>query len=144
MSFLFELWQLECFLILKFWHDGDRHQNDYIFLLWLLNITVTASMPGYKSKNTSIWLDEGAMSVDFILDPETTTKGKLMQNSDCYCGNRLDFVGYIWGHYFEAYIFLAVVLVFICFLFQRKMKSRLSKQRLVALPKRIVVWNRWV
>ncbi|CAK9313457.1 unnamed protein product [Citrullus colocynthis] len=101
---------------------------------------VTASMPGYKSKNTSIWLEEGAMSVDFVLDPDTTTKGKLIQNCDCYRGNRNDFVGYIWEHYFEAYIFLAVVLVFFCFLlFQRRVKSRLSKQRLVALPKRIVV-----
>ncbi|XP_023535515.1 carboxypeptidase SOL1 isoform X2 [Cucurbita pepo subsp. pepo] len=99
---------------------------------------VSASMPGYKSKNTSIWLEEGAMSVDFILDPDTTTKGKVMQNCDCYGGHGVDFVGYIWGHYYEAYIFLAVVLVFICFLFQ-KMKSRLPKQRLVALPKRIVV-----
>ncbi|TYK04505.1 carboxypeptidase SOL1 isoform X2 [Cucumis melo var. makuwa] len=58
---------------------------------------VTASMPGYKSKDTSIWLEEGAMSVDFVLDPDTTAKGK------------------------------------------RRMKSRLSKQRLVALPKRTVV-----
>ncbi|XP_022957372.1 carboxypeptidase SOL1 isoform X2 [Cucurbita moschata] len=100
---------------------------------------VSASMPGYKSKNTSIWLEEGAMSVDFILDPDTTTKRKVMQNCDCYGGHGVNFVGYIWGHYYEAYIFLAVVLVFICFLFQKKMKSRLPKQRLVALPKRIVV-----
>ncbi|KAG7032883.1 Carboxypeptidase SOL1, partial [Cucurbita argyrosperma subsp. argyrosperma] len=92
---------------------------------------VSASMPGYKSKNTSIWLEEGAMSVDFILDPDTTTKRKVMQNCDCYGGHGVDFVGYIWGHYYEAYIFLAVVL--------KKMKSRLPKQRLVALPKRIVV-----
>ncbi|XP_031743070.1 carboxypeptidase SOL1 isoform X5 [Cucumis sativus] len=100
---------------------------------------VTVSMPGYKSKNTSIWLEEGAMSVDFVLDPDTTAKGKVIRNCDCNCGNRVDFVAYIWGHYFEAYILLAVVLVFICFLFQRRMKSRLSKQRLVALPKRTVV-----
>ncbi|XP_022133691.1 carboxypeptidase SOL1 isoform X2 [Momordica charantia] len=101
---------------------------------------VIATTPGYKSKNTSIWLGEGAMSLDFVLDPETTTKGKLMQNTwDCDCYSRLDFVAYIWGHYFQAYVFLAVVLVFICFLFQRRMKFRLSKQRLVAVPKRIVV-----
>lgn len=118
-----------------------RCQNDYAYFCFnLWNVTaVTASMPGYKSKNTSIWLEEGAMSVDFVLDPDTTTKGKLIQNCDCYRGNRHDFVGYIWEHYLEAYIFLAVVLVFFCFLFQRRVKSRLSKQRLVALPKRIVV-----
>lgn len=116
------------------------------FLLRLLsNITaVTASMPGYKSKNTTIWLEEGAaMSLDFVLDPDTTTKGKPKENCDCYNGNNslesLDFVRYMLGHYFEAYILMAIVLVFICFLFRRRLKSGLPKQRLVALPKRIVV-----
>ncbi|GAU13309.1 hypothetical protein TSUD_42630 [Trifolium subterraneum] len=37
---------------------------------------VVATMPGYKSKNTSIWLDEGAMTLDFVLDPEVSVKLK--------------------------------------------------------------------
>ncbi|KAG4908009.1 hypothetical protein JHK84_056529 [Glycine max] len=31
---------------------------------------VVATMPGYKSKNTTIWLDEGPVTLDFVLDPE--------------------------------------------------------------------------
>ena len=38
------------------------------------------------------------MPVDFVFDPDTTAKGKVIQNFDCNCGNSLDFVGYIWEH----------------------------------------------
>ncbi|KAK1553634.1 hypothetical protein Q3G72_001381 [Acer saccharum] len=45
---------------------------------------VMATMPGYKSKSTVIWLEEGAITVDFILDPGGTPKGNLLRNiCDC-------------------------------------------------------------
>ncbi|KAG6776234.1 hypothetical protein POTOM_019740 [Populus tomentosa] len=44
---------------------------------------VMASMPGYKPKTTRISLEEAAMTLDFILDPEVTSKGSLRSINDC-------------------------------------------------------------
>ncbi|KAG6625935.1 hypothetical protein CIPAW_15G012300 [Carya illinoinensis] len=38
---------------------------------------VMATVPGYKSRSTGIWLEEAAMTLDFVLDPEVTLKGFL-------------------------------------------------------------------
>ncbi|PON52678.1 Peptidase [Parasponia andersonii] len=49
---------------------------------------VMATVPGYGSKTTNVWLEEAAMTVDFVLDPETTPKGNLLRSAcECNCGN---------------------------------------------------------
>ncbi|TYJ36174.1 hypothetical protein E1A91_A05G290300v1 [Gossypium mustelinum] len=100
---------------------------------------VMATVPGYKSKATRIWLEkEEATNVDFILDPEVSSDGTLLR-SICDCGrkSRLLSIGYFWGTHFEVYLVLIVVLAFLCFLLTRRIKSNLLKQRLP--PKRSVL-----
>ncbi|GMY29499.1 carboxypeptidase SOL1 isoform X2 [Fagus crenata] len=102
---------------------------------------VMATMPGYKSRSTFIWLEEAAMTLDFVLDPEVTHKGSLLRSGcECDCGNksRLEFVGFLWGGHLEVCFILIVVVGFLCFLFQRRMKSNFSKHRQVVVPKRPV------
>ncbi|KAG4148228.1 hypothetical protein ERO13_D05G273101v2 [Gossypium hirsutum] len=100
---------------------------------------VMATVPGYKSKATHIWLEkEEATNVDFILDPEVSSDGTLLR-SICDCGrkSRLLSIGYFWGTHFEVYLVLIVVLAFLCFLLTRRIKSNLLKQR--SPPKRSVL-----
>ncbi|XP_062098712.1 carboxypeptidase SOL1-like isoform X2 [Humulus lupulus] len=55
---------------------------------------VMATVPGYKSKTTNIWLEKSAMTVDFVLDPEVTPNGNLLRSAcECNCGrlNRYEF-----------------------------------------------------
>ena len=99
-------------------------------------------MPGYKSKNTSIWLDEGPMSLDFVLDPEVSVKGSVLQNVfDCNCNSksRLEFVQFFWGSHLEMYFVFIVILGFLCLLFQRRGKVKFPTQRQSAGAKRTVV-----
>ncbi|KAK0575530.1 hypothetical protein LWI29_002209 [Acer saccharum] len=102
---------------------------------------VMATMPGYKSKSTVIWLEEGAITVDFILDPDGTPKGNLLRNiCDCdYYGSKskVAVLDYFWGFHFEICFVLIVFLAFLCFLFKRRMKFSLLKQR--PSPKRSVI-----
>ncbi|KAL9317696.1 hypothetical protein ACSQ67_014213 [Phaseolus vulgaris] len=61
---------------------GDYHR----FLAPRDKYEVVATMPGYKSKNTTIWLDDGPVTLDFVLDPEVSVKGSVLQNAcDCDC-----------------------------------------------------------
>uniref|UniRef100_A0A803NGN8 Peptidase M14 domain-containing protein n=1 Tax=Cannabis sativa TaxID=3483 RepID=A0A803NGN8_CANSA len=101
---------------------------------------VMASVPGYKSKTTNIWLEEAAMTVDFVLDPEVTPNRNLLRSvCECNCGrlNRYEFENLFRGAHFEAYAILILVLGFLCLLFQRRIKYNLSKQRHLG-PKRPV------
>lgn len=106
-------------------------------------LAVMAAVPGYKSKATSIWLGEEAMTVDFILDPEVTSEGTLLRSiCDCNCGgkSRHLLVDYFWGIHFEVYSVLIVVLVFLCILLRRRIKINLLKHR--QSPKRsVMVWT---
>uniref|UniRef100_A0A803MTA0 Peptidase M14 domain-containing protein n=1 Tax=Chenopodium quinoa TaxID=63459 RepID=A0A803MTA0_CHEQI len=56
---------------------------------------VTASSPGYKSKSTTIFLEEGATTADFVLEPEISSVGKIVETG-CPCSgsnkNRLEVV----------------------------------------------------
>nr|XP_028965222.1 carboxypeptidase SOL1-like [Malus domestica] len=46
---------------------------------------VTATVPGYKSKTTCIWLEEaGTTNGDFVLDPEVNPRGIQLQSA-CDC-----------------------------------------------------------
>lgn len=92
---------------------------------------VTASVPGYRSRTTNIWLEETASTVDFVLDPEVTPKVNLLVSAcECNCGSSsgYGFMYFFHGIQFEVYILIAV-LVFLCFLFQRRIRYNLSKHR---------------
>ncbi|XP_060673306.1 carboxypeptidase SOL1 [Ziziphus jujuba] len=55
---------------------------DYHRLLPLVGrYKAVATAPGYRSKTTSIWLEEAATTVDFILDPEVTPEGNLLRSA---------------------------------------------------------------
>ncbi|KAJ7969773.1 Carboxypeptidase SOL1 [Quillaja saponaria] len=110
-------------------NPGDRYE-------------VVATIPGYKSKTTCIWLDEGPMTVDFVLDPEVTLKGNVLQSvNGCNCSsqNRFEFVEFFSGGHLEVYSIVIVVLGFLLLLFQRRMKFNLSKHSRSAGPKRTAV-----
>ncbi|KAI9112644.1 hypothetical protein K1719_016310 [Acacia pycnantha] len=107
---------------------GKRFGNYHRLLVPRKRYEVIASMPGYKSKNTSIWLDEGLMTVDFILDPEVAVKGAVLLNIyDCNCSKkcRHDFVEFLWGAHLEVYLVLILILGFLCFL-QRRIRGNYS------------------
>ena len=100
---------------------------------------VKAAVPGYRSKTTNIWLEETAVTVDFVLDPEVSPKVNLLGSAcECNCGSLsgYGFMYFFHGIQFEVYI-LIVVLAFLCFLFQRRIKYNLSKHRQLE-PKRPV------
>ncbi|KAJ6306789.1 hypothetical protein OIU78_021994 [Salix suchowensis] len=95
---------------------------------------VVATMPGYKPKTTRISLDEAAMTLDFILDPEVTTKGSL-RSIDCKCESNCG-LEFFWRVHSQVYFILIVVSVFLCFLLKRRMKINILNHR--QLPKRSV------
>lgn len=113
------------------------------YLVSDLDMTLTAvmaTMPGYKLRSTCIWLDEAAMTLDFVLDTEVTPKGNLLRSGcECDCGNtiKLEFVDFLLGGHLEVCFILIIIVGFLCFLFQRRMKSNLSKHRQVVGPKRL-------
>ncbi|XP_019442038.1 PREDICTED: carboxypeptidase SOL1-like isoform X1 [Lupinus angustifolius] len=98
---------------------GDRYQ-------------VVATMPGYKSKNTTIWLDDGPMTLDFVLDPEVSVKGSVLQNVyGCNCNSkcRQEFVQFLWGAHMELYFGFILILGFLCLLFQRRVRAKSSRAK---------------
>lgn len=101
-------------------------------------------MPGYKSKNTSIWLNEGPMTLDFVLEPEVSVKGSVLQNVyDCNCDSKCkgEFVQFLWGSHLEVYLVLVVVLGFLCLLFQRRIKVKFSTRQSTGPKRTVVVWG---
>lgn len=102
----------------------------------LIYIAVVATMPGYKSKSTTIWLDERPMTVDFILDPEVAVKGAVLQNVyDCNHSikSRLALVEFHWGAHLKVYFVLILILGFLC-LFQRRVRINPGGARRPSLP----------
>ncbi|CAA7052352.1 unnamed protein product [Microthlaspi erraticum] len=92
---------------------------------------VTASSPGYKPKTTTVWLGENdAVTADFILIPEASSGGKLRRSiCDCSsCGQPL--LTRFFAETNNGITFaLVVVVAFLCFLLQRRMRFNLWKQR---------------
>ncbi|KAI4346545.1 hypothetical protein L6164_007434 [Bauhinia variegata] len=77
---------------------------------------VMAIMPGYKPKSTTISLNEGPVTFNFVLDPEDTIKG-------------IEFADIFWGVHLEVYFALIVILGFLCLIFKGRMKANVLKQR---------------
>jgi len=100
-----------------------------------------ATMPGYKSKNTTIWLDDGPVTLDFVLDPEVSVKGSVLQNAcDCDCNSKStqEFVQFLWGAHLEVFFILIVILGFLLLLFKRRTKVKFPTSRPLAGSKRTV------
>lgn len=89
-------------------------------------IAVIANMPGYKSRNTCIWLEEAAMTLDFVLDPEVILKGNLPRSGYT---SRLEFVDFLWGSHLRVFVSLIVVVGFLYLLLLRRRNTNLSKHR---------------
>ncbi|KAJ8747693.1 hypothetical protein K2173_007855 [Erythroxylum novogranatense] len=97
---------------------------------------VMATMPGYKSKTTSIWLEEAAVTADFILDPDFTARVYQQRfcDCDCDCGGRIR-IGILWSVHSLMYVIMAVILGFVCVLLKRRMKLNFwSHRRLAKRP----------
>ncbi|KAL0903833.1 hypothetical protein M5K25_025886 [Dendrobium thyrsiflorum] len=86
---------------------------------------VAASMPGFKSKTTKIFLEDKAVSLDFVLDPEEGYTGNQAQF------NRFDHdkSGFL-SMYLDYFPFIFLISVlFLCFLLKRKAIFKFLKQR---------------
>lgn len=91
---------------------------------------VTASSPGYKPKTTSVWLGENAVTADFILIPEASYGGKLLRSScDCSYGQPLLLTRFFTETNNGITFALVVVVAFLFFLLQKRVRSNLWKQR---------------
>ncbi|KAL2324664.1 hypothetical protein Fmac_023722 [Flemingia macrophylla] len=102
---------------------------------------VVATMPGYKSKNTTIWLDEGPVTLDFVLDPEISVKWSVLQNvyaCNCNGKSKQEFVQFLGGAHLEVYFALIVILGFLFLLLQRRAKVKCSTSRHLPVAKRTV------
>lgn len=84
---------------------------------------VVATMPGHKTRSTSIILGEESMTVDFVLEPEISQKVSLLQ-SGCVCGydnkSSLKIVDLLPQPYLQVSLFLILILTFLCSLMKRK------------------------
>nr|VDC88342.1 unnamed protein product [Brassica rapa] len=91
---------------------------------------VTASSPGYKPKTTTVWLGENAVTADFILIPEASYGGKLLRSScDCSYGQPLLLTRFFTETNNGITFALVVVVAFLFFLLQKRVRSNLWKQR---------------
>ncbi|KAH9691928.1 Carboxypeptidase SOL1 [Citrus sinensis] len=74
---------------------------------------VMASMPGYKPKSTSIWLEETA-TADFILDPDSALEDNTPRSiCDCSCDSKAKLVllEFLLGFHVEATLSSTTVVV---------------------------------
>ncbi|OVA10615.1 Peptidase M14 [Macleaya cordata] len=95
---------------------------------------VTVSMLGYQSKTTRILLEDEAMSVDFILDPEEGPGKQKQVQSGCSCSYGVEFLGWT---VMEVSLLVMVILAFFCILLRRK--TIFHKQRQSVGQKRALV-----
>ncbi|CAN8235503.1 unnamed protein product [Cochlearia groenlandica] len=91
---------------------------------------VTASSPGYRPKTTTVWLGENAVTADFILVPEASSGGKRLRSMcDCSsCGQPL-LMRFFTETYNGITLMLVVVVAFLCFLLQRRVRFNMLKHR---------------
>ncbi|KAJ6844974.1 carboxypeptidase SOL1 [Iris pallida] len=111
-------------------NSSRRFGYYYRFLAPSESYEVMVTMPGYESKTTRILLEDEAMSLDFILDPEVSDAGR--QVDDCYCncdGQGKLVVGILRRAHLEMYLAIFVILLFLCFLLKRKAVIRFLKRR---------------
>ena len=106
-------------------------------------IAVTVSLPGYRPKTTPILLEDEAVSLDFILEPEDGDAGRRIQIGDCDCDfhgvENLELVEILRRTHMEVYLPVFLFLLFLYFLSKRKAIFRFVKQRQSSSHRRLVV-----
>ncbi|CAI9116473.1 OLC1v1017626C1 [Oldenlandia corymbosa var. corymbosa] len=100
---------------------------------------VIATMPGYKSKSTSIVLGEEASTVDFILDPVVTASDDLLPRG-CDCSYDSKKLKLLTGEQSKFLLIFVFISLFLCFLMKRRaiLSFVRQKQGAGAGPKRPV------
>ncbi|KAI4366834.1 hypothetical protein MLD38_022651 [Melastoma candidum] len=103
---------------------------------------VLAFMHGYKPKNTTVFLEGGAMSLDFVLDPETGSlrETKVKGWCDCNCNagiQGVELTGFAWWTQSQLYFLVVVVTIFILIFLGRRFSF--LKYRQLGSPKRTMV-----
>lgn len=114
--------------------------------MWTLHfgLAVIATMPGYKPKSACVVLGEGALTVDFVLDPETSTThegGQHLEDSGCYFENKSSFqvIDFLPAPQLEISVLLILMLGFLWFLMKRRVRPNHLNQKQILAPKRAVV-----
>ncbi|XP_073284773.1 carboxypeptidase SOL1 isoform X1 [Primulina huaijiensis] len=90
---------------------------------------VIASMPGYRSKMACVVLGEAAVKLDFVLDPDTTHDGDLLQlDSSCFFVNKIaaEVMEFLPWQQLQISTPLILILIFLCFLMKRRVRSKLN------------------
>lgn len=98
-------------------------------------------MPGYRSKRACVILGEGAVTVDFVLDPETSSthdESQVLEDSGCYFDRKSSpqVVDFLPATQLEISLVVFVMLGFLCFLMQRRARRN---QKQMPVPRRAVV-----
>ncbi|KAI3952669.1 hypothetical protein MKX01_013631 [Papaver californicum] len=94
---------------------------------------VTVAMPGYVSKTTHILVEDEAMSLDFVLDPEGLQKQKQVRAG---CSSSYQVEGWTM---MEVLFLVIVILAFFCVLFKRKTMFHKQRQSVVAQKRALIV-----
>ncbi|KAL3619793.1 suppressor of los1-1 [Castilleja foliolosa] len=105
---------------------------------------VIATMPGYRSQSACVALGEGAMTVDFVLDPESDPEGsQVLVDSGCYFDNKfgVQVMDYLPVPRLEISVIFILMLGFICCLLKWRVRPNLlnQKQTMTPVSKRAVV-----
>ncbi|KAL7085636.1 hypothetical protein ACP275_14G292300 [Erythranthe tilingii] len=106
------------------------------------NYEVIATMQGYRPKIACVILGEGAVTVDFVLDPETTHEGsQLLEDSGCYFESKttLQMIDFLPDPQLEVFLLTFSVLGFLLFLVKWRAKLVHPNQKQTPVPKRAVV-----
>ncbi|XP_047328171.1 carboxypeptidase SOL1 [Impatiens glandulifera] len=103
---------------------------------------VVAEMPGYKSKSTHIILGEDATTVDFILEPDLSSKSKISRRGCDFrydTERKLKMVQILPGPKLELYLIFTLIIMFLFFLFKRRVIVNYLNHRRNTTPKRSIV-----
>ncbi|KAJ0972802.1 hypothetical protein J5N97_020761 [Dioscorea zingiberensis] len=115
---------------------GDYHR----ILAPMERYEVVASMPGFQSKSTRVFVEDEATSLDFVLVPEEENSQKLdkiISNYICRCDgkDKLVLVEFLTGTHFEIYL-IFIIFIFFLYLLKRKTKFKFLKHRQLPTHKR--------
>ncbi|KAK8940068.1 hypothetical protein KSP40_PGU017872 [Platanthera guangdongensis] len=106
--------------------NASRYFGDYHRILAPgESYEVTATMSGFKSKTTKVYLEDEAVSLDFVLDPEEASTGKIVAQKSRFDPYNS---GSLRSDLYFLLILLLIFLLFLCFLLKRKAISNFLRQ----------------
>lgn len=94
-----------------------------------MSLSVVASMEGLRPKATRIVLEEEAVNLDFILDPNGANGQMRLLRNDCGCRCDDDKPFHIQGAHLELYLPVLFLLLVFYLLFKRKTASKFATYR---------------